>query len=148
MYKHVRENNAIELYDELFPAKWKSKDKQQSPKGVTVSVFRDWTKLKRPVHKVDWSPVSIGRMIVAHLPREFSPSLRSDPANCYIWEVENPTRPEAMIRSWGQVTDLHFHPKDYHSICGCCYDGTVMHRSELIRTTIKDNILRIFELYT
>jgi hypothetical protein len=85
---------------------------------------------KRPcrVSRIIFAPDNVGRMAVAHAPFEFDPSLRYQSGEAYFWEVEIPSRPEAMIKADSIITDIRYHPKDLHSICGSLFTGQVSKR--------------------
>ena len=126
MEQYLKQNNAIDVYGELFEKKWKHRDQhRKTPHAKTIQIFRDWTFLKRSVKKIIWAPDHVGRMGVCHTPRTYDKSLRDTPTEAYFWEVENASRPESMVRSGSHIMDMNYHPKDMHSICGACFDGTV-----------------------
>jgi len=83
------------------------------------------TPLACRVSRIIFAPDNVGRMAVAHCPFEFDPYLRFQTGHAYFWDVEIPSRPEAMIKADSIITDIRYHNKDLHSICGSLFTGQV-----------------------
>ena len=126
MDRFVKQNNAIDVYGELFNRKWQHRDTYRTtPSAKTVQIFRDWTLLQRGVKKIIWAPDNVGRMGVCHTPKKYDRALRELPTEAYFWDIEIPSRPESLVRSGSHIMDIQYHPKDMHSLVGACFDGTV-----------------------
>lgn len=95
------------------------------PYANVVSVYKCPSRRKRPISKITFAPDNAGRMAVAYCPYEFDPLLREQSCEAFFWEVENPTRPEGMVRAPAQIVDLRYHQKDFHSVCGGLFTGQV-----------------------
>lgn len=132
MEKYIKQNIALDYYGDMFKSKWKHPDPyHETPVAKTRHIYKDPSKFFRAVRKVIWAPDNVGRMGVCHCPSRYDEYLRDSPTEAYFWDVENASRPESQVRSESHITDIMYHPKDMHAICGSCFDGTVMQKNSL-----------------
>lgn len=120
----VRHNNTLRLCDS-YTKKAYVPNRDTKPYANVVSVYKCPSRRKRPISKITFAPDNAGKMAVAYCPYEFDPLLREHSCEAFFWEVENPTRPEGMVRASAQIVDLRYHQKDIHSICGALFTGQV-----------------------
>lgn len=120
----VKHNNTLRLCDS-YVKKSSMKKRDTKPFANVVSVYKCPSRKPRPISKITFSPENTGRMAVAYCPYEFDPSLREHSCEAFFWEVENPVRPEGMVRASAQIVDLRYHPKDVQNICGALFTGQV-----------------------
>ncbi|ODN04326.1 Dynein intermediate chain 3, ciliary [Orchesella cincta] len=121
----VRYNNTLPLYSRYYRKCNSVRRRDTKPRANVVAVYRCPSAKKRPVSRITFAPESAGRMAVAYCPYEYDPMLREHSNEAFFWEVENPTRPEGLVRAPAQIVDVRYHPKDVHSICGALFTGQV-----------------------
>lgn len=120
----VKHNNTLALCDPINKNPFQLK-RDTKPAARVIGVYRCPTSLKRPVSRISFAPGNAGRMAVAYCPYEFDPMFREHNCEAFFWEVENPTRPEGLVRAAAQIADVRYHPSDVHSICGALFTGQV-----------------------
>ncbi|XP_046403113.1 dynein intermediate chain 3, ciliary-like isoform X2 [Ischnura elegans] len=136
----ILQNNAVEIYEEYFggqplPAADSGVSVSvEKSTSRTVNVFRDPTATNTgrafPACHVSWSPNGGSRLAVAHCGLEFQKDRRTRggaPAmiNSYIWEVENPNKPELILTPPSPLACLEYNPKDPHCLVSGARNGRV-----------------------
>ena len=126
MEKLIKQNNALDIYGDFFDEPWSDPDAHKTPPYAhVVEVYRDPCASKRPVSKISWAPDNVGRVGICHCPLEFDSRLRQQPTEAFLWDLENSSRPEGLVRAGSHVVDMRYNPKDMHLIIGGCFDGSV-----------------------
>ncbi|OXA56887.1 Dynein intermediate chain 3, ciliary [Folsomia candida] len=126
MEELIKNNNTINFYRSAFSCdSIIAPDRELVPTATVVNVYKNPANRPRRVSRITFAPENIGRMAVAQCPYEFDPSLRQHAGEAFFWEIENPTRPEGMIRAGSPITDVRYHPKDLHTIVGSLFTGQV-----------------------
>lgn len=87
MEHYLRQNNAIDIYEEYFSNIDSTKVASDSPSAKTISVFRDLCDFKRTVTHISWYPDGAARLAASYSMLEFQKSLNETALESYIWEL-------------------------------------------------------------
>ncbi len=87
MEHYLRQNNAIDIYEEYFSNKETTKITSEPPSAKTLSVFRDPNEAKRAITHISWYPDGAGRLAAAYSTLEFQKSSSEVSLESYIWEI-------------------------------------------------------------
>ncbi|PNF32875.1 Dynein intermediate chain 3, ciliary [Cryptotermes secundus] len=120
----ILQNNAINIYEEYFEDV-ESATLMERCSARTLNVYRDPNKVKRPVTHLSWSPDGGTRLAVSHCNLEFqrrSPDLSTF---SYIWEVENPNKPQLILKPSVPIVCLEYNPKDVNCLVSGMFSGQV-----------------------
>uniref|UniRef100_A0A1B6H019 Dynein intermediate chain 3, ciliary n=1 Tax=Cuerna arida TaxID=1464854 RepID=A0A1B6H019_9HEMI len=120
----IFQNNAVNIYELYFTDDDQSALVERS-KSRTVNVFRDPSAHKRPIHHLSWSPDGGSRLAVTHCNLEFQRAPTDLSTHSYIWQVENPNKPELVLQPTVPLVCLEYNPKDPHSLVSGLYNGQV-----------------------
>jgi dynein intermediate chain 2 len=119
----IRQNNAIDIYEEYFSEKSQTQMQQDVPRARTVNLFRDPAEQARSAVYCAWHPDG-GRMLaVAYANMGFQS--KSSDVNSYVWNIENSNKPEIVLKPPSSALCLEYNPKDSHIILGGLYSGQV-----------------------
>ncbi|XP_047460178.1 dynein axonemal intermediate chain 2 isoform X2 [Mugil cephalus] len=121
----IRQNNAVDIYQEYFQDEDEVDESQEPPSAKTINVFRDPTEVKRSVTGLSWHPDGGRKLAAAYSCLEFQRSSRDMSLDSYIWDVENPNRPETTLKPPSALVCLDYNPKDCHTLVGGCYNGQI-----------------------
>ncbi|KAJ9578526.1 hypothetical protein L9F63_005255 [Diploptera punctata] len=120
----ILQNNAINIYEEYFDG-LESASLMEHSTARTVNVYRDPNATKRPVTHLSWSPDGGTRLAVTHCFLEFQRIPPDVSTNSYIWEVENPNKPQLALKPQVPIVCLEYNPKDPNSLVSGMYSGQV-----------------------
>ncbi|RZF36013.1 hypothetical protein LSTR_LSTR005829 [Laodelphax striatellus] len=120
----IFQNNAVNIYEVYFGDEDRLPIVEKSC-SRTVNVLRDPSPLKRAVQHLSWSPDGGTRIAVTHCNTEFQRSTADYATHSYIWEVENPNKPELVLQPSVFIICLEYNPKDAHSLVSGLYNGQV-----------------------
>lgn len=87
MEHYLRQNNAIDIYEEYFSNKSSTKVASDPPSAKTISVFRDPNEMKRTVTHISWYPDGASRLAASYSTLEFQKSSNEMSLESYIWEL-------------------------------------------------------------
>ena len=87
MEHYLRQNNAIDIYEEYFSNYKSTKVASDSPSAKTISVFRDPNAMKRTVTHISWYPDGAARLAAAYSSLDFQKSSGEMSLESYIWEL-------------------------------------------------------------
>ncbi|XP_065327446.1 dynein axonemal intermediate chain 2 [Pelmatolapia mariae] len=121
----IRQNNAVDIYQECFEDEEVVEEIQEPPSAKTVNVFRDPNEIKRTVTSLSWQPDGGRKLAVAYSCLEFQKSSKDISLDSYIWDIENPNRPEMMLKPASPLVCLDYNPKDSHTLVGGSYNGQI-----------------------
>ncbi|XP_068188605.1 dynein axonemal intermediate chain 2 isoform X2 [Antennarius striatus] len=121
----IRQNNAMDIYQEYFEDEVEVEDHQEPPSAKTINIFRDPNEVKRTVSGLSWHPDSGRKLAAAYSCLEFQKTSQDSSLDSYIWDIENPNRPEMSLKPASQLVSLDYNPKDPHTLVGGCYNGQV-----------------------
>ncbi|XP_065804353.1 dynein axonemal intermediate chain 2 isoform X2 [Labrus bergylta] len=124
----IRQNNAVDIYQEYLEEEEEEEEENQvAPSAKTINVFRDPNELKRTVTGLSWHPDGGRKLAAAYSCLEFQKSSRDLSVDSYIWDVENPNRPEMTLRPPSPLVCLDYNPKDPHTLLGGAYNGQIVY---------------------
>ncbi|PIK43294.1 putative dynein intermediate chain 3, ciliary [Apostichopus japonicus] len=120
----IRQNNAIDIYQDYF-ADLEIEETEETPSAKTINVFRDPNEIKRTATHLSWYPDGAKKLAVAYSNLEFQRSPADISLDSYIWDIENPNKPEFTLKPVSPLVCLEYNPKDVHVLIGGCYNGQV-----------------------
>lgn len=120
----IKQNNAIDIYEEYFEDVHLDQV-EESPSAKTINVFRDPNEIKRTATHISWFPDGPRKLAVAYCNLEFQGSSADTSMDSYIWDVENPNKPELTLKPVSPLVCVEYNPKDSHVLLGGCYNGQI-----------------------
>uniref|UniRef100_A0A3Q3XBQ1 Uncharacterized protein n=1 Tax=Mola mola TaxID=94237 RepID=A0A3Q3XBQ1_MOLML len=121
----IRQNNAVDIYQEYFEDEEDVEEDQAPPSAKTINIFRDPNEVKRTVSGLSWHPDGSRKLAAAYSCLEFQKTTRDMSLDSYIWDIENPNRPEMTLKPASALVCLEYNPKDSHTLVGGCYNGQI-----------------------
>ncbi|XP_074647572.1 dynein intermediate chain 3, ciliary-like isoform X2 [Tubulanus polymorphus] len=118
----IRQNNAIDIYEEYFDD-IESDLSEEQPSAKTINVFRDPNEIKRTATHISWFPDGPRKLAIAYATMEFQGASADTSMDSYIWDVENPNKPEMTLKPVSPLVCVEYNPKDSHVLLGGCYNG-------------------------
>ena len=126
MEHYLRQNNAVDIYEEYFCSHKSTKVASDPPSTKTISVFRDPNEHKRTVTHISWYPDGANRLAAAYSVLEFQKSSDDTSLESYIWEL-------GEVLHYIHVCDhshlLHTYCTASHCSHGLCSRYVVLSRS-------------------
>lgn len=119
----VKQNNAIDIYEEYFREEEADEFEDEAPSAKTINVIRDPNVIKRTATHLSWHPDRCKKLAVAYCSLEFQRSAEDMSFDSYIWDLENPNKPELVLKPSSPLVSLEYNPKDSHILVGGCYNG-------------------------
>lgn len=120
----IRQNNAIDIYEAYFEDVHLD-DVEETPSAKTINVFGDPNEIKRTATHISWFPDGPRKLAVAYCNLEFQGSSADTSMDSYIWDVENPNKPELTLKPVSPLVCVEYNPKDSHVLLGGCYNGQI-----------------------
>ncbi|XP_049779568.1 dynein axonemal intermediate chain 2 [Schistocerca cancellata] len=120
----ILQNNAVNIYETYFSGDEPASIVEKSS-ARTVNVYRDFCKPKRPVTHIAWSPDGGSHLAVTHCNLEFQRTPHDISNFSYIWEIENPNKPQLIMKPSVPLVCLQYNPKDPHGLVSGLYSGQV-----------------------
>nr|XP_043874818.1 dynein axonemal intermediate chain 2 [Solea senegalensis] len=120
-----RQNNSTDLYQDYFEDEDQEDESQETTFAKTINVFRDPNEVKRMVTGLSWHPDSGRKLAAAYSCLEFQRSSKDVSVDSYIWDIENPNRPEMALKPTSPLVCLDYNPKDSHTLVGGSYNGQI-----------------------
>ncbi|KAM5149126.1 LOW QUALITY PROTEIN: dynein axonemal intermediate chain 2 [Callospermophilus lateralis] len=121
----IKQNNAIDIYQEYFDDEEEVEVTEEAPSAKTINVFRDPQDIKRAATHVSWHPDGNRKLAVAYSCLNFQRAPAGMSHESYIWDLENPNRPEMVLKPPSPLVTLEYNPKDSHVLLGGCYNGQI-----------------------
>ncbi|OWK14462.1 hypothetical protein Celaphus_00001670, partial [Cervus elaphus hippelaphus] len=121
----IKQNNAIDIYQEYFDDDDAVEVTDEAPSAKTINVFRDPQEIKRPATHVSWHPDGNRKLAVAYSCLNFQRAPEGMSSESYIWDLENPNRPEITLKPSSPLVTLEYNPKDSHVLLAGCYNGQI-----------------------
>ncbi|NXW09589.1 DNAI2 protein, partial [Fregetta grallaria] len=131
----VKQNNAINIYEEYFGEEM-AEVEDEPPSAKTINVIskltsffdvllskRDPNVTKRTATHLSWHPDTSKKLAVAYSSLEFQQNMKDMNFDSYIWDLENPNKPELVLKPSSPLVILEYNPKDSHVLVGGCYNG-------------------------
>ncbi|XP_077979929.1 dynein intermediate chain 3, ciliary-like [Glandiceps talaboti] len=120
----IKQNNAIDIYEDYFND-LQVEQTEEPPSAKTINVFRDPNEIKRTATHLSWYPDGARKLAVAYSNLEFQKSSSDTSMDSYIWDIENPNKPDFTIKPVSPLVCLEYNPKDSHVLVGGCYNGQI-----------------------
>ncbi|XP_026312558.1 dynein intermediate chain 2, axonemal [Piliocolobus tephrosceles] len=121
----IKQNNAIDIYEEYFNDEEAVEVMEEAPSAKTINVFRDPQEIKRAATHLSWHPDGNRKLAVAYSCLDFQRAPVGMSSDSYIWDLENPNKPELALKPSSPLVTLEFNPKDSHVLLGGCYNGQI-----------------------
>ncbi|KAM9597379.1 dynein axonemal intermediate chain 2 [Trichechus inunguis] len=121
----IKQNNAIDIYEEYFDDEDPVEVTDEAPSAKTINVFRDPQDIKRAATHLSWHPDGNRKLAVAYSCLDFQRAPVGMSLDSYIWDMENPNKPEIALRPTSPLITLEYNPKDSHVLLGGCYNGQI-----------------------
>lgn len=120
----IQQNNAIDIYETYF-GDIESDSSGEPPSAKTINVFRDPNEIKRTATSLSWYPDGAKKLAVSYSVLEFQKSHSETAMDSYIWDIENPNKPELALKPVSPLVCLEYNPKDPHILVAGCYNGQI-----------------------
>jgi len=123
--KCIRQNNEIDLFEEYFLGE--TPEHQVEPITTkTQMIFKDPNAIKRAVTKIAWHPeTSDPRIGAAYAMLRFQQCPPNMPKASYIWNLQNPNKPEKTLEAPSPLCTMVFNHKINDIIVGGSYNGSL-----------------------
>ncbi|XP_031694151.1 dynein intermediate chain 2, axonemal-like, partial [Anarrhichthys ocellatus] len=121
----IRQNNAVDIYPDYCEDQDQEEDHLEPPSAKTINMFRDPNELKRTVTGLSWHPDGGRKLAAAYSCLEFQKTSKDMSPDSYIWDIENPNRPEMTLKPASPLVCLEYNPKDCHTLVGGSYNGQI-----------------------
>ncbi|NWV43220.1 DNAI2 protein, partial [Grantiella picta] len=125
MEHYIRQNNAIDIYEEYFPEE-EGDDEEEHPYAKTIIVLRDPNTTKRMATRLSWHPDGNRAVAVAYCSLDFQDSRKDMSFDSYVWDLESPYNPELTLKPSSPMVTLEYNSKDWHHVLGGCYNGQIV----------------------
>ncbi|KAG4098935.1 WD40-repeat-containing domain protein [Neocallimastix lanati (nom. inval.)] len=126
MEQCIKQNNAIDIYEEYFKEEIESEPPVVEPPSIkTYNVYRDPNAIKRAATCVSWYPDDNHKIAVAYSILQFQKMPYNMCLDSYIWDIENPNVIDQTITPSSPLVTLKYNPKDPHILIGGSYNGLV-----------------------
>ncbi|KAG8129229.1 hypothetical protein E2320_015939 [Naja naja] len=121
----IKQNNAINIYEEYFEEEETAAVTEEPPSAKTINLFRDPNPIKRTATHLSWHPDRSRKLAVAYSNLEFQRSSKDMSYDSYIWDLEIPNKPDMVFQPSSPLVCLEYNPKDSHILIGGCYNGQI-----------------------
>jgi len=118
----IKQNNAIDIYEQYFHSEDPA-EVDDAPSAKTINVFRDPNAIKRTATSLSWFPDNGRKIAVAYSNVEFQRQHPDASYNSYIWDFENPNKPDQTLKPVSPIVCIEYNPKDSHILAGGQYNG-------------------------
>nr|XP_057917393.1 dynein axonemal intermediate chain 2-like [Doryrhamphus excisus] len=122
----VGQNNAVDIYQEYFENDDLENEIQEPPSAKTINVFRDPNQVMRTVSCLSWHPDGGRKLAAAYSCLDFQKASADMSTDAYIWDIENPNKPEMTLKPASPLVCLDYNPKDSHTLVGGSYNGQIV----------------------
>uniref|UniRef100_A0A3P9IUI9 Dynein, axonemal, intermediate chain 2b n=1 Tax=Oryzias latipes TaxID=8090 RepID=A0A3P9IUI9_ORYLA len=122
----IRQNNAIDKYEQYFEDEEEEEENHNAPYAKTMNVLRDPHQVKRTVTSLSWSPDRGRKLAAAYSSVVFQQTSQLS-TDSYIWDVEKPSIPEMVLKPPSPLVCLEYNPRVSYTLMGGCYNGQVAH---------------------
>nr|XP_019951049.1 PREDICTED: dynein intermediate chain 2, axonemal [Paralichthys olivaceus] len=125
MEHYIRQNNAVDIYEEYLEEEMEVEGVQEPPSAKTINVFRDPNKVKRTITGLSWHPDSGRKLATANSCLKFQKASEDMSPDSYIWDIENPNRPDMALTPTSPLICLEYNPKDSYTLVGGSFNGQI-----------------------
>ncbi|XP_037073881.1 dynein intermediate chain 3, ciliary-like [Pollicipes pollicipes] len=125
MMEHcIKQNNTLDIYEEYFGGEGADAPGDDTTSAKTINVFRDPCPVHRAVSSLSWSP-DASHLAAAYTSLRFQSSAQDLPTQSFVWDVENPSRPDYTMAPPDCLVSVEFNPKESFVLAGGTYRGRV-----------------------
>ncbi|XP_035207445.1 dynein intermediate chain 2, axonemal-like isoform X1 [Stegodyphus dumicola] len=116
------ENNSIDIYEEYFADN--NLNNEDDAQFKTVSVFRDYSELKRKILDLTWC-LDGCKIAAAHTYSEVANSPLNPCFDSYVWDIENANFPYCVLTPTTQLSCVEYSPRDLELLIGGHDNGQI-----------------------
>ena len=120
----IRQNNQIDMFEEYFVGETVDHS-TQTLSCKTLMLFKDPCDVRRSIMKMAWHPEGGQRLAVAYSVQRFQSMQDNMQFQSYLWDINNPNKPDRQILGQSPLCCLAFNPKYSDNLVGGCYNGVV-----------------------
>ncbi|TRY65031.1 hypothetical protein DNTS_015571, partial [Danionella cerebrum] len=125
----IRQNNATNIYQDFLEDEVEDEEDwrelEEKPSARTINVFRDPNEVKRTASGLSWHPDGNHKLAVAYSSLQFHKEIKDMSFDSFIWDIENPNKPEMTLKPICPLVCLEYNPKDSHILVGGSYNGQI-----------------------
>uniref|UniRef100_G3VY15 Dynein axonemal intermediate chain 2 n=1 Tax=Sarcophilus harrisii TaxID=9305 RepID=G3VY15_SARHA len=121
----IKQNNAIDIYGEYFEEEDAVEVSDEILSAKTINVFRDPHEIKRTASHLSWHPDANRKLAVSYCCLDFQRADANMSYDSFIWDLENPNKPDITLKPSSPLVTLEYNPKDAHVLIGGCYNGQI-----------------------
>lgn len=121
----IKQNNAVNIYEDYFDDAGLDSS-IEPPSAKTINIFRDPNEIKRTATHLSWYPDGPKKLAIAYCNLDFQGSSPDSNMESYIWDVENPNKPEMTLKPASPLVCVEYNPKDSHILIGGQYNGQIV----------------------
>ncbi|CAL8102283.1 unnamed protein product [Calicophoron daubneyi] len=118
----IKQNNALNIYEDYFD-EIEDNTSEEPPSAKTINILRDMNDIKRSVTHISWFPDGPSKLAIAYCNTEFQSSSPNTSLESYIWDLNNPNKPELVLKPASSLVCIEYNPKDSHTLVSGCYNG-------------------------
>jgi dynein intermediate chain 2 len=124
--KSIKQNNEIDLFEEYFEGE-QPEHLSENINTKTVMIFKDPNNIKRAVTNISWHPDAATEMRVgtSYAQLRFQQMPPNMPKQSYIWNLNNPNKPEKTLEPPSPLCTMAFNHKNYDIVVGGSYNGSL-----------------------
>ncbi|XP_067145077.1 dynein intermediate chain 3, ciliary-like [Centruroides vittatus] len=120
----VKQNNAINIYEEYFVGDEEEEKDIINDETRVVNVIRDNTTPSRYVTCISWSPEEENKLVTTLSTLKFEESSKL-PKESYIWDINNLTQPVTNLCFSSSLICAEFNPKDFSYLLAGAFNGQI-----------------------
>ncbi|KAJ0005286.1 hypothetical protein NQD34_011500 [Periophthalmus magnuspinnatus] len=120
----LQQNNALDIFQE-YCSEEDEGEVVEPPSAKTINIFRDPNEVRRTVTCLSWHPDGGKKLAGAYSCLHFQTSQSNMCEDSYIWDIENPNRPELTLKPVSPLVCIEYNPKDPHTLVGGTYSGQI-----------------------
>ena len=122
----IRQNNAVDIYEDYYENF--SQESSMDPLfAKTINIFRDPNEIKRTSTHLSWYPDGPRKLAIAYSSLDFQGAAPDSNMESYIWDIENPNKPEMTLKPASPLVCIEYNPKDSHILIGGQYNGQIVY---------------------
>lgn len=121
----IKQNNAVDIYENYFETESENVAVAEPPSIKTVNVYRDPCDQKRSATAMSWYPDQATKLAVAYSILEFQKAPEGISTDSYIWNIERPNAPEMTLTPSSPLVSIEYNMKDVNVLLGGQYNGQI-----------------------
>ncbi|CAF0752563.1 unnamed protein product [Didymodactylos carnosus] len=117
----IKQQNSIDIYQEYFQNKLDDFDEPFYAK--TVNLYSYYANVNKSANHIAWQEGK-RKIAVSYCNLDFN-SQTLDAIDSLVWDMENPNKPETVLKPNSPLTSVEFNQKDTHQLLAGCHNGQV-----------------------